>query len=190
MTHKFDYRNKHKLDDEKRRQHLPPYKILTELGLSEGDVMADIGCGIGYFTFPAAEIVGETGKVFALDISAEMIEEVEKRIEANEVYNIRPVITEENELKVDSEAVTFAFICVVLHEVEDVERFIHEVKRILADGGKIAIVEWDKEESDWGPSLSHRLDKGYVKSTLEGAGFNNVTITQINEFFYAVTGEK
>ena len=79
MTHKFDIKNKQSLDNEKRREILPPYKTLIGLELKEGDTVADIGCGIGYFTFPAAEIVGESGMIFAMDISAKMLEEVDQK---------------------------------------------------------------------------------------------------------------
>ena len=76
MTHKFDAKNKHKLDNEKRRELLPPEQTLINLGLHEGDVMADIGCGIGYFTIPASKIVGDSGKIFAMDILPEMLQDV------------------------------------------------------------------------------------------------------------------
>ena len=110
MAHKFNIGNRHKLDNEKRRKLLPPYKTLENLGLQPGDIMADIGCGIGYFTIPASEVVGETGKVFAMDISFEMIQEVEKKAEENNITNIKTIVTEENDLKVDDGAVTYAFI--------------------------------------------------------------------------------
>jgi len=61
MANKFDINNKNKLDNPKRRESLPPYDILKTLGLQEGDIFADIGCGIGYFSIPAADIVGSKG---------------------------------------------------------------------------------------------------------------------------------
>ena len=80
MSHKFDAKNKHKLDNETRRKMLPPEQTLLSLGLKEGDIMADIGCGIGYFAVPASKIVGKSGKVFAMDILPEMLEEVHVKI--------------------------------------------------------------------------------------------------------------
>jgi ubiquinone/menaquinone biosynthesis C-methylase UbiE len=49
------------------------------LGLDESDVVADIGCGVGYFSIPAVEIIKNSNKVYALDTSGEMLLEVEKR---------------------------------------------------------------------------------------------------------------
>lgn len=190
MAHKFNVSNRHKLDNDKKREFLPPYQTLENLGLQPGDIMADIGCGIGYFTIPASEVVGETGKVFAMDISFEMIQEVEKKAEENNITNIKTIVTEENDLKVDDGAVTYAFICTVLHEVENIHKFLNEVKRIMAEGERIAVIEWQKTESDWGPPLEHRLDKACVERVIKDNGFKDVAAVDINEYFYAVQGVK
>lgn len=190
MVHKFGVHNKHKLDNERRRSVLPPYETLLSLGLQKGDFVADVGSGIGYFTLPAAEIVGESGMVFALDISPEMINELEGKLEAGKTTNVKTVITQENELKVDSGLISYAFICNVLHETEDMKVFLQEVWRILKDTGKIVIVEWKKEETDYGPPLNHRLALEDVSDLVVNMGFRNVKHQEIGQYFYAVTAEK
>ena len=159
MTHKFDAKYKHKLDNEKRRELLPPDETLIKLGLHEGDVVADIGCGIGYFTIPASKIVGDSGNIFALDISPEMLQDVGIKIKSNNISNIEIILTEENDLKLENNKITFAFISTVLHEADEAENFLKEIKRIISPKGKIAIVEWQKINSDFGPPIDHRLDK-------------------------------
>jgi len=190
MGHKFDVKNSRKSDSEKRRRMLPPYETLVMAGLKEGDIMADIGCGIGYFTFPAAEIVGPGGQIYAMDISLEMLKEVEKKMSEKATLNISTIKTEENNLKINDETVTVAFISNVLHEAEDIEIFLSEVKRVIKNNGKVAVVEWQKIESDFGPPLDHRLDKQYVQKLLEGVGFKKIQITDIGEHFYTVSGQK
>ena len=75
--HKFDPSNKSKLDNEWRREVLPPFKVLESLGLENKYIIADIGCGIGYFTIPAAELTAPN-KVYALDISGDMLAEASR----------------------------------------------------------------------------------------------------------------
>lgn len=190
MVNKFDINNKNKLDNPKRRESLPPYEILKTLGLQEGDIFADIGCGIGYFSIPAADIVGLKGIVYAMDIELEMIEETEKRAEGNGMANIRPIVTDEYDLKVGDSTVSFAFACLVLHEVEDRVRFISEIKRILKDDGRIVIVEWIKKESDWGPPTDQRMENGEIQELLIKCGFTETTINVINSDFFAATAFK
>ena len=80
MSHKFSAKDKSKLDNPERRKILPPPITLEKLYLQKGDIVADVGCGIGYFNIPAAVIVGEMGKVYAIDISEEMLREVQERV--------------------------------------------------------------------------------------------------------------
>ena len=188
MHHEFDINNKKKLDSPKRREMLPTRTVLNKIGLNEGARLADIGCGIGYFSIPAADVIGPQGIVFALDVSKEMIEELDKKIEENGIENIRTVITDKYNFKLEDNSVSYAFICTVLHEIEDGIAFIDETKRILALGGKIAVVEWIRAESDWGPPVDHRLDSSDVKIMLHAAGFKEIEYLKLNEHFYIVTG--
>jgi len=188
MQHEFDINNKKKLDSPKRREMLPTRTVLNKIGLNEGARLADIGCGIGYFSIPAADVIGPQGIVFALDVSKEMIEELDKKIEENDIENIRTVITDKYNFKLEDNSVSYAFICTVLHEIEDGMAFINETKRILALGGKIAVVEWIRAESDWGPPVDHRLDSSDVKIMLQAAGFKEIEYLKLNEHFYIVKG--
>lgn len=189
MSHKFDAKNKHKLDNEKRRELLPPEQTLIDLGLHEGDIMGDIGCGIGYFSIPASNIVGKTGKIFAMDILPEMLQDVEIKIKENNISNVEIILTDENDLKLEDNKVTFAFISLVLHEADEKENFLNEVKKIIAPNGKIAIVEWEKVDSEFGPPIEHRLDRIYLAKMLDSLGFSNISIIDIGKNFYGIIAE-
>lgn len=189
MEHKFDVTKRRKLDSAERRKILPPFETLKKVGLQEGDIMADIGCGIGYFTLPAAEIVGPQGLIYAMDISPEMLAEVETRAADLENRNIRLVNSGENDFKIKEETVNFAFICLVLHEAKNITSFLQETRRITAEQGRVAIIEWQKVESSYGPPVDHRLDINDVKQVLQDLGFENIQV-DIGEHFYAVVAQK
>lgn len=186
MAHKFDPANMNKLDNEWRRKNLPPAMVLENLGLTENDVVADIGCGIGYFSIPAAEIIKKTNKVFALDTQDVMIDEIEKRARAAGYNNIVAVKTDEYDLKLPNDIATFAILVTVLHEIDDKIRFLDEIKRVLKSKGKIAIVEWIKEDMEVGPPVNHRFSIEDTRSILLECGFD---VTEEMEFagaFYGV----
>ena len=193
MTHKFESVNKHKLDNEWRRENLPPIPTLKELGLVQSDLVADIGCGIGYFTIAAAEIINTDNKVFALDTSEEMLDELDKRALEAEATNIISIKTGEYDFKLPDESITFALLVNVLHEIEDKERFILEVKRILKPESKFAIIEWSKEKMEMGPPINHRIGKEVVIELLNSTGFHMKDTMQFANAFYGLVflkGEK
>jgi ubiquinone/menaquinone biosynthesis C-methylase UbiE len=160
------------------------------LGLSSTDIVADIGCGIGYFTIPATEMINSENKVYALDTSEEMLAEVEKRASFANVTNIVTIKTSEYDLTLPGESITFALLVNILHEIEDKMKFIREVKRILRKEGKLAIIEWEKEDMEKGPSVDQRIGKDEVSSMLKGVGFEIGNSFKFAGIFYGLIAIK
>ena len=190
MAHKFDPAKKDKLDNQWRRENLPAVPTLEKLGLEASDIVADIGCGIGYFSIPAAGMLNGRNKVFAMDTSEEMLAEVERRAAANQSANIVTVVTDEYDLKLPDETVSFALLVNVLHEVDDRPRFMSEVLRILKPAGKVAILEWDKREMETGPPLGHRIGQEELTELLESMGISIRHMAHFADVHYGVVGVK
>jgi ubiquinone/menaquinone biosynthesis C-methylase UbiE len=190
MTHKFDPININRLDNEWRRQNIPPMPTLGKLGLSPMDIVADIGCGVGYFTIPAAGMLDSENMVYALDTSDQMLEEVKKRMSAAGVSNIIAIKTSEYDLKLPDKSVTFALLVNVLHEIEDKVQFITEVRRILKAEGKIAIIEWEKENMEMGPPKDHRIGKDETAALLRSFGLIADGAIQLASEFYGLVAVK
>jgi ubiquinone/menaquinone biosynthesis C-methylase UbiE len=190
VAYKFHPHQKHKLDNEERRRSLPPHETLRRLGLREGEVVADVGCGIGYFSLPAAEIVGRRGLVYALDTSDEMLSELRARLENAAVRNVEPRKSGETSLGLPPDSVGFVFLSNVLHEVDGLEVFLTDVLRILKPAGRIAVLEWKKIPMDEGPPLEHRFSVEEVQAALERAGFVEPAQLEVNRQLYGVTARK
>ena len=190
MAHKFDARHLEKLDNPQRRQALPPEEILLKLGLKPGDLFADIGCGIGYFSFPASVIVGPAGKVLAADTSEIMREEFKKRMINHPLRNLKFISSVEYDPGIPPGSCTFALMSNVLHEIDDKGRILSQVHQILKAGGKLAIIDWEKREMPHGPPLRHRLEPGEVGELLLDNGFSNIRTLQLHKDFYAVLAVK
>jgi ubiquinone/menaquinone biosynthesis C-methylase UbiE len=190
MSHKFNPVNRNKLDNPRRRELLPPKETLLQMGLKQGDILADIGCGIGYFTIPAAMIVGPEGKVFALDISEELLEETKAVKRQEGLENIETVLVDEYDLKLSSSSISFALVSIVLHEIDNLPRYLNEISRILSPGGQLAIIEWEKRESNDGPPLNRRLDKTELQNLIRDAGFKLGKSWTIREELYVLLAQK
>ncbi len=164
-----------------------PEGLLRREGLAPGDSFADVGCGPGFFTVPAAGIVGETGHVYAIDISEEMLFELDKR---DPPPNVVLVKSGEAEIPLDKAVVDMALISYVLHEAENAVAFLREVGRILTDGGILLILDWKKRVQDKGPPIEERLTEEEVLKLLEEAGFVDAEAASFTESHYKVSSVK
>jgi ubiquinone/menaquinone biosynthesis C-methylase UbiE len=188
MPHKFDPQNMKKLEE--RKKILPPMEVLIELGLGPGDVFVDIGAGTGYFSLPALDIVEENGRVIAVDTSREMLDELESRVKSAGASNIEIIQSDEYDLKVADSSASFAFICTVLHEVEDKILFLTAIQKAMKTGGRLAIVEWIKQPMEKGPPPQDRIDISEAADMARQTGFRSIQSRAYNEFFYFVTALK
>lgn len=186
MEHKFDVASMEKLDHPKRRETLQTERIIELLAIGAEDVVADIGCGTGYFSLPMAKIVKQ---VLAVDLSPEMLSELMTRADREGLSNIVPIQSSEADTGVEGEAADLVLLCTVAHELADPASFMKECRRILKPDGRIAIVDWTPFERDYGPPASHCLTSGYCKGLLEKTGFTECKATDLNRYFYLVTGK-
>ena len=185
MPHKFDVKRKHILENPEREKWFPSADTLMELGIRQGMTVADIGCGTGYLSLPAARIVGRKGRVYAVDISREMLDEVEKKAEGKN-YSITTVLSEENSIPLDDASVDYCLMTFLLHEVEDTGVFLEEIKRILKNPGTAGVIEWRKIESPMGPPIEDRISKEEMEKIAAGAGFKVEKTLLLGKYHYGM----
>lgn len=190
MAHKFDPAHKHKLRAEWRKKVFPPVLTLKSLGLCAEDTLADIGCGIGYFAIPATEIVDPKNLIYALDTSDEMLAEVQNEVSEKHLLNVVTIKTEEYNLELPAESASFALMVTVFHEIEDKERFLSEVHRILKPAGRIAVIDWEKKPTEMGPPIDHRLSVQESTQLLTATGFKVIHYYNFTEAFYGIVAIK
>ena len=171
MAHTFDPAERAKLDSPERRAAMPPEVTLVKAGIKPGDVVLDIGCGMGYFAVPASRLVGPRGMVYALDISGVMLTEIRSRTAAGGIFNINTVQASRDKLNIPEADFTLALLANVLHEVEDKKAFLAQIAAALKPGVKLAVIEWRKMETPEGPPLSERLSEDEMQVLLKKAGF-------------------
>jgi ubiquinone/menaquinone biosynthesis C-methylase UbiE len=174
MPHKFDSRHKFRLLSEERQAAFQPEKLLRDLGLTEGMALADIGCGPGFFTLPAAQIVGEHGAVYAADINGEMLSTVRSRASEAELTNIHLVKTSDREIPIAPGSCDFVLLAFIIHEVEHRASFLHRAARLLKPSGRLVVLEWEKIEEEAGPPIEERLTSEDLLADAQAAGLQPV----------------
>ncbi len=187
MAHKFDPQHIEKLLNADREKEIAPKELLASTGLKSGQVFADVGCGPGFFTLPAAELVGEKGKVYAIDTQQEMLDSLKKR---NPPRCVQIVRSEEEKIPVKDAVADLALMAYVLHEVADQTIFLKEVRRILKEGGRLLVIDWKKLKEEKGPPIEERLTEEEACGFLKKAGFLNVSAASLNQSHYKITAVK
>ena len=187
MARKFPVAMKAKLDSPQRKRLLNPAKTLRSLGISAGMIVADIGCGTGFFTIPLASLVGPKGNVFAVDISREMTRDVRKRVAKEGLQNVKTVFSRENNIPLPSKMIDCCLLVSVIHELENKTLFFKELKRLLKEGGKVGIIEWKKIPSPLGPPLRERISPVAMRQMLAENGFAVKKTFSLGAHNYAVT---
>lgn len=119
-----------------------PCETLRQLGLSTGDTLVEIGSGNGYFTLPAARIVNPA-TVYALDLDASLLDEIESLATQQHIENVVPVHGDARSLSDSfSESVDVGLIANTFHGVEDHASLLEEVTTVLAETGRFIIINW------------------------------------------------
>ncbi|MFT9057167.1 MAG: methyltransferase domain-containing protein [Ethanoligenens sp.] len=183
MAHKFDPAHIDRLDAPERRALLAPAETLTALGFSAGQTLADIGCGTGIFSLEAARTAG---KVYAVDLSTQMLEVVRQRAADAGFSNLMTARADEYDFKLPDTCADFVLICTVLHEIDDKVRWLKEAARVCNRGGFVAVIEFEPDFEDMGPPASIRLAKEQTKVLLKNAGLLPVGQFSLQNAFYVV----
>ncbi len=168
--HKFDPAHRAHLLDPERARYLPAKKILSKFPLKAGSAAVDVGCGPGYWTIPMAEIVGPTGRVYAVDLSEAMLVDLRTRLDKRPELPVQVMRSSEDRVPLPARSVDFAFLACVLHEL-DGPGTLREAARVLRPGGVLGIVDWKKIRQDVGPPYRHRLSTAQAAARLLGGGF-------------------
>lgn len=127
-------------DNPLRRIFHRPEEIFSPY-LSEGMTAIDLGCGMGFSSISMAKLVGESGKVIAVDLQQKMLDTLKKRAQkAGVAHRITTRLCEENNIGIH-EAVDFALAFWMAHETPNAFNFLHQVHAILKKSGKLLLTE-------------------------------------------------
>ena len=113
--------------------------FLKDIGIKKGQKILDFGCGVGNYAIPAAKLVGESGKVYALDKNEESLNELSRRIKKRGIRNIERIETSEKEIPLQDESVDAVLLYDVIHLVNDREKLLKETYRILKPNSLLSV---------------------------------------------------
>jgi ubiquinone/menaquinone biosynthesis C-methylase UbiE len=148
--------------------------ILNKISLSERETIAELGCGnFGYFVFPAAKLIGDKGRLFAVDILKNTLEEIKKRAFQENLKQIETVWSNLEIFKgtkIESSSLDKALLINVLHQSTKKAEILRESVRMLKTGAKLLIIEWKSIDTPIGPDHKTRVSKQTIKEAAPKLG--------------------
>lgn len=152
--------NGHRIQGRSSESFLNAHDIIMELNLKGNEVFMDAGCGDGHAALEAVEILGDDATIYAIDIYEPSIEDLIKEKQEKAIDNLFPICADiSDHIDLDDDVVDVILLINVWHGFKATRRMdeaIEELKRILKPSGKLAIMDYKKQEARHGPPITVR----------------------------------
>jgi len=172
-----------------RRNWRKPETTLKAVGLRSGMVFMDIGCGDGFFTIPAAQLVGEKGVIYALDVDSAAVEKLKDKAAEKGLTNITAKVGAAEETVFCTECADIIFYSRVLHDFRDPAKVLRNAKRMLKPTGTLVNLDWKKKPTMFGPPVRIRFSEEQAADLIKAAGFTVENVKAAGRNFYVVTAK-
>jgi len=153
---------------------LPRKNILKEVDIQPGSHVLDYGCGPGSYTVVASRLVGEKGKVYALDIHPLAIQKIKGVASKKRLKNIE-TIQSDCATEMENETIDVAFLYDILHDLSEPDQVLEELHRVLKPGGTLSVNDHHLKENQ---IISQVTRKGLFKLRKRGRRTNNFSKTK------------
>ena len=172
------------LEDPKRDAYQKPEEVIKALNIKQGEVIADIGAGSGYFTARLARPVGEKGRVYAVDINPDLIVHLNRRIRDLNLRNVVTVLCAPDDPLLADASVDRFFICDTWHHIGGHAKYLALLKRMLKPGGQVIMVDFKKARTPVGPPMEMRIARDDLVREMETNGFQLAAEHNFLEYQY------
>jgi ubiquinone/menaquinone biosynthesis C-methylase UbiE len=156
-----------------------PDAVIALLGIGPGDRVADLGAGGGYFTFRLAEAVGDTGRVYAVDVDSDMVDHLSQQARERGASNVSVVRAEPDDSKLPDGEIDLLFVCDTYHHIADRSDYFRRVLVDLAPNGRVAIVEYDERAGGFAGAFGHYTSAETIAREMREAGYEQLAAHEI-----------
>ncbi len=166
-----------------------PHAVIRSLPEKPKGVIADFGCGAGYFSLEFAKEVGDDGRVIAIDVLPSALEAIQGRIKADGIHNIvtkRANLERVNGSGLEPSSIDWVIAKDVLFQNAKRDILIGEIARVLRPGGHAVIMEWGPAAGGGiGPDVKLRVSPDEVRGLLTTTGFSDIQDLSVGAYHYA-----
>jgi ubiquinone/menaquinone biosynthesis C-methylase UbiE len=148
-----------------------PDQALDAIGIPRGATVADIGAGVGYFTWRLAERVGSNGVVYGEDIQQRMLDQLVKNTSARQLSNVRAVLGAADDPKLPKNSLDLVLLVDVYHEFSEPEKMLDRIREAMKPGGRIVFLEYRAEDPNVPIREEHKMTVKQVRAEVEPEGY-------------------
>lgn len=178
------------LDSQTRLQSLKVDEVVAALKLKPGMTVADIGAGTGIFTIPLAAATRPGGKVYAVDLDEGLLKHIKERAAAQNAPNVETIKGAFTDPNLPNGSLDLAFICDVLHHIQDRAPYIKALAADLKPGGRIAVVDFKPEMGGHRGQPEMQVSPEQANGFMTAAGLKQVEEIKLFEDKYFVIWAK
>lgn len=189
MPHKFSPEHAEKLNDPQRLAELDPPALWEALGRPSPRAIVDIGAGTGLVTAAFARLAPDA-RVYAADLSPEMLSWQSAHLPADVAGRIEPVLAEETRVPLADGVADLVTMVALFHELDDAGATLRDVRRLLAVGGTLLIVDYKPEDDGPGPVPPSRVSAEEIEAAIRAAGFVDVVSHDVLSRFSVLSGTR
>jgi len=173
-------------DDPARDAWQKPTEVVRALGLRDGMTVADLGAGTGYFSRHLSAVVGPSGTVLAADPEPNLVAHLRARAEQEGTANVVPLLSSADNPRLPAGGVDLILVVDTFHHIDDRVRYFRHARRFLSDGGRIAVIDWQKRPLPVGPEMDHKLAREQVVDEMRLAGYELIAEPDVLPYQYFV----
>jgi ubiquinone/menaquinone biosynthesis C-methylase UbiE len=178
------------LERAERDREERPQLVLDELDIRAGQAVADLGCGSGYYAFRMSQLVGDNGKVFAIDIEPRMLQFVRERSQREGASNVEPILATPLDPNLRPNSVDLLLMVDVYHELDHPFEVMQKVREALKPGGRVALVEYRAEDPQVMIKAVHKMTEQQVIVEMRAVGLRHTKTVRSLPLQHLVIFEK
>jgi arsenite methyltransferase len=167
-----------------------PDEVVKALDLKPGNVVADVGAGSGYFTRRLAKVVAPAGKVYAVDVAADILAYLKERAEREGLRNIVTIVSQPDDPMLPAKSVDLVFFCDTTHHIDHRVAFYRKLAPAVKAHGRMAIIDYPPDSPHAPHQPEQLVPRSQVISEAEQAGFKFVKDFQFLPYHYFLMFEK
>ena len=169
IAYVMGYQGMQWLDRPEREEEENTTTLLLNMGIEPEDNIADIGAGSGYHVFKMAKLAGR-GLIYAVDIQDEMLEEINKRTERDQIKNVRVIKGGEKIINIAENSLDKVLMVDVYHEFNYPAEMLTSIKKALKSDGKLFLIEYRGEDGSVPIKKIHKMTEAQAIKEMKAAG--------------------